>query len=122
MRRSSNPVCANSLMNYGLDRTCPNCAGVDGKEFGLLTMIDAIDEHKAEVSRESRVDRCEATRAITSDGIGSGNRDFGKDFSGDASVYCPSKVSFSIQSDFTQDGQRSDRRDSQREVASTEYT
>ncbi len=80
----------------------------------MLTMIDAIDEHKAEVRREKRVDSCEATRAITSDGISSGDRDFGKDFSGDAPVYSPTKVSFSIQSDFTQDGQWSDRRDRQR--------
>src|ERR1017187_9674164 len=95
-----NPVCAISLVNHGLDRTCSNCAGVDSKEFGVLTMIDA-DEHKAEVSREKRVDRYEAACAISSNGIGSVDRDFGEDFSGDAPLYCPSKVSFSIQGDFT---------------------
>src|SRR5271167_218893 len=114
MRRSSRSGVRNSLVSHGPDSTCSNRASVDSKEFGLLTMIDAIEEHKAEVSREKRVDSCEATRAITSDGIGSGDRDFGKDLSGDAPVYCPSKVSFSIQSDSTQDGQRSDRWDSQR--------
>jgi hypothetical protein len=39
-------------VSHGLDSTGPNCAGVGSKEFGMLTMIDAIDEHKAEVSRE----------------------------------------------------------------------
>jgi hypothetical protein len=80
----------------------------------MLTMIAAIDEQKAEVSHEKRVDSGEATRAIICDGVGSGDRDFEKDFSGDAAVYGPGKVSFTIQSDFTQDGQRSDRRDRQR--------
>src|ERR1017187_776046 len=109
-----NPVCANSLVNHGLDRTCSNCAGVGSKEFGLLTVIDAIEKHKAEVSRENRVDSCEATRAITGDGIGSGDRDIGKDVSRDAAVYGPSKVPFSIQDNSTQNGQRSDRRNSKR--------
>lgn len=53
----------------------------------MLTMIYAIDEHKAEMSCEKRVDSCQATRAILSDGISSGDRDFGKDFSGDSPVY-----------------------------------
>ena len=80
-------MCANSLVSHGLDSTCSNCAPVDSKEFGLLTMIYAIDDHKAKVSREKRVDSCEATRAVIRDGIGSGDRDFGKDFSGDSPVY-----------------------------------
>jgi hypothetical protein len=88
-------------VNHGLDRTGSNCAGVDSKEFGVLTTIDAVDEHKAEVSREKRVDRYEAACAITSNGIGSADRDFREDFSGDAPLYFPSEVSFSIQSDFT---------------------
>lgn len=80
----------------------------------MLTMIGAIDKHKAEVRREYRVDRCQATGAVTSDGIGSGDRDFRKDVSGDAPVDCSSKASFSIHRDLAQDGQRSDGRDRQR--------
>jgi hypothetical protein len=114
MRRSSRTGVCCFLVKHGLDCTCSNCTGVDSKEFSVLTMIGAIDKHKAEVRREYRVDRCQATGAVTSDGIGSGDRDFRKDLSGDAPIYCPSKVSFSIESDFTQDGQRSDRRDRQR--------
>lgn len=98
------PVCANSLVKHGLDRACSNCPGVDNKEFGMLTMIYAIDEHKAEMSCEKGVYSCQATRAILGDGISSGDRNFGKDFSGDAPVYCPSKVPFFIHSNFTQDG------------------
>ena len=42
---------ANVLVTHGLDRTRSNCAGVRGKEFGVLTMIISFDDHKAEVSR-----------------------------------------------------------------------
>lgn len=65
------------------------------------------------MSGEKRIGSCEGSRAVGSDAVGSGNRHIRKDVACNASVDRPGEASVSIQRDFAQNGQRSERRNGQ---------
>jgi hypothetical protein len=55
---------SNSLMAHRIDCTCCNCARVGPEELGILASLDALDNHKAEVGGESRVESREGARTV----------------------------------------------------------